>query len=203
MMAIESTETAQEPNTTTEVRLEGDPSTAETENIAAETASDAEVTSAATATENDIPPQEEEKRDSTSKTAQENVAATAENDNSEVKTPDDIDPFIAKVCETIQHEVEDEELDKFLRAHIKPFREEWDTWRAEAKDAYLHMMASQLVQRKAAKTRIMIYEEFKLPVPSAQTKLFESIKQSQVKPKRCIPVLLLPPNLRPTYSLKK
>jgi hypothetical protein len=65
------------------------------------------------------------------------------------------------------------------------------------------MMASQLVQRKAAKTRIMIYEEFKLPVPSAQTKLFESIKQSQVKPKRCIPVLLLPPNLRPTYSLKK
>lgn len=123
--------------------------------------------------------------------------------NQAPQEPDDIQPFIAKVCETIQHEVEDEEVDKFLRAHIKPLREEWDTWRAEAKDAYLHMMASQLVQRKAAKTRIMIYEEFKLPVPSAQTKLFESIKQSQVKPKRCIPVLLLPPNLRPTYSLKK
>jgi hypothetical protein len=65
------------------------------------------------------------------------------------------------------------------------------------------MMTSQLLQRKAANTRIMNYEEFKLPVPSAQTKLFESIKQSQVKPKKCMPVLLLPPNLRPTYSLKK
>lgn len=200
-MATESTEKAQELNTTNEVGLEGNHSTAETENIAAETASAAEVTSAAT--ENDTLPLEEEKQDSSSKTVQENAAATAENKNAEVNTPDDIDPFIAKVCETIQHEVEDEELDKFLRAHIKPFREDWDTWRAEAKDAYLHMMASQLVQRKAAKTRIMIYEKFKLPVPSAQTKLFESLKQSQVKPKRCIPVLLLPPNLRPTYSLKK
>lgn len=131
-------------------------------------------------------------------------AVPSEGDTNQApQEPDDIQPFIAKVCETIQHEVEDEEVDKFLRAHIKPLREEWDTWRAEAKDAYLHMMASQLVQRKAAKTRIMIYEEFKLPVPSAQTKLFESIKQSQVKPKKCIPVLLLPPNLRPTYSLKK
>lgn len=200
-MATESTEKAQELNTTTEVGLEGNHSTAETENTAAETVSAAEVTSAAT--ENDTLPLEEEKQDSSSKSVQENAAATAENENAEVDTPDDIDPFIAKVCETIQHEVEDEELDKFLRAHIKPFREEWDTWRAEAKDAYLHMMASQLVQRKAAKTRIMIYEKFKLPVPSAQTKLFESLKQSQVKPKRCIPVLLLPPNLRPTYSLKK
>jgi len=67
----------------------------------------------------------------------------------------------------------------------------------------MHMMTSQLLQRKAANTRIMNYEEFKLPVPSAQTKLFESLKLSQVKPKKCVPVLLLPPNLRPTYSLKK
>lgn len=132
------------------------------------------------------------------------TAVTTDDDTTQTpQEPDDIQPLIAKVCETIQHEVDDEELDKLLRAHIKPFREEWDTWRAEAKDAYLHMMASQLVQRKAAKTRIMMYEEFKLPVPSAQTKLFESIQRSQVKPKKCIPVLLLPPNLRPTYSLKK
>jgi hypothetical protein len=119
------------------------------------------------------------------------------------KEPDAIQPFIDKACETIQHQVDDAELDKFLRAHIKTFREEWDVMSDIAKDAYLHMMTSQLLQRKASTTRIMLYEEFKLPVPSAQTKLFESLKQSQVKPKRCIPVLLLPPNLRPTYSLKK
>ena len=119
------------------------------------------------------------------------------------KESDDIQPFIDKACETIQHEVDDAELDKFLRAHIKTFREEWDAMSDTAKDAYLHMMTSQLLQRKAASTRIMLYEEFKLPVPSAQTKLFESLKQSQIKPKKCIPVLLMPPNLRPTYSLKK
>ena len=117
--------------------------------------------------------------------------------------PDELQPFIDKAFETIQHEVESDALNKFLRAHIKTFREEWDIWPDSAKDAYVHMMTSQLVQRKAARTRIMNYEEFKLPVPSAQTTLFESLKQSQIKPKKCIPVLLMPPNLRPTYSLKK
>ncbi len=119
------------------------------------------------------------------------------------KEPDALQPYIDKAFETIQNEVEHEMLDKFLRSHVKTFREKWDTWPDSAKDAYLHMMTSQLLQRQAATIRIMNYEEFKLPVPSAQTKLFESIKQSQVKPKKCIPVLLLPPNLRPTYSLKK
>jgi len=119
------------------------------------------------------------------------------------KEPDAIQPFIDKACETIQHEVDDAELDKFLRAHIKTFREEWDAMSDTAKDAYLHMMTSQLLQRKASTTRIMLYEEFKLPVPSAQTKLFESLKQSQIKPKKCIPVLLMPPNLRPAYAFKK
>lgn len=118
-------------------------------------------------------------------------------------TPDEIQAYIDKAYETIQHEVEHQELDTFLRAHVKTFREEWDIWPDSAKDAYMHMMTSQLLQRKAAHTRIMNYEEFKLPVPSAQTKLFESIKQSQVKPQKCMPVLLLPPNLRPTYALKK
>jgi hypothetical protein len=120
-----------------------------------------------------------------------------------LKEPDAIQPFIDKACETIQHEVDDAELDKFLRAHIKTFREEWDAMSDAAKDTYLHMMTSQLLQRKASKTRIMIYEELKLPVPSAQTTLFESIKQSQIKPRKRMPVLLMPPNLRPTYSLKK
>jgi len=130
-------------------------------------------------------------------------ASTEPSEPEPPKEPDAIQPFIDKACETIQHEVDDAELDKFLRAHIKTFREEWDAMSDTAKDAYLHMMTSQLLQRKASTTRIMLYEEFKLPVPSAQTKLFESLKQSQIKPKRCIPVLLMPPNLRPTYSLKK
>jgi hypothetical protein len=117
--------------------------------------------------------------------------------------PDALDPFINKAFETIQHEVEIAELNQFLRGHIKTFREQWDELSDAAKDVYVHMMASQLLQRKAASTRIMNYEAFKLPIPSAQTTLFESIKQSQVKPQKRRPVLLMPPNLRPTYSLKK
>jgi hypothetical protein len=133
--------------------------------------------------------------------AQDSSSATSEPEVPQ--EPDAIQPFIDKAFETIQHEVDNEELGKFLRAHIKTFREEWDALSDTAKDAYVHMMTSQLVQRKAAATRIKIYDVFKLPVPSAQTKLFESIKQSQVKPKKRQPVLLMPPNLRPTYSLKK
>jgi hypothetical protein len=120
-----------------------------------------------------------------------------------LQEPDAIQPFIDKAFETIQHEVGNEELGKFLRTHIKTFREEWDGLSDTAKDAYVHMMTSQMVQRKAAATRIKIYDVFKLPVPSAQTTLFESLKQSQIKPKKRQPVLLMPPNLRPTYSLKK
>lgn len=117
--------------------------------------------------------------------------------------PDAIQPFIDKAFETIQHEVEDEKLGKFLRAHIKTFREEWDALSDNAKNAYVHMMTSQLLQRKGAATRIKSHENYTLPVPSAQATLFESIKQSQIKPKKRQPVLLMPPNLRPTYSLKK
>jgi hypothetical protein len=134
--------------------------------------------------------------------AAESVSSEA-NKAAQGNAPDALQPFIDKAYETIQHDVELVELGKFLRTHIKTFQEEWDIWPDNTKDAYVHMMTSQLLQRKAAKTRIMNYEEFKLPVPSAQTTLFESIKHSQIKPQRCIPVLLMPPNLRPTYALKK
>jgi hypothetical protein len=117
--------------------------------------------------------------------------------------PDEIQPFIQKAQETIHHEADDHELAKFLRAHIKTFRQEWDTWSKNAKDVYIHMMTSQFLQRKAAATQIGMGNEFKLPVPSAQTQMFDSIKQSQFKPQKRQPVLLMPPNLRPTYSLKK
>lgn len=131
------------------------------------------------------------------------VASEPPSEPATPKEPDAIQPYIDKACETIQHAMDDTELNKFLRAHIKTFREEWDAMSDAAKDTYLHMMTSQLLQRKASTTRIMIYEEFKLPVPSAQTTLFESLKQSQIKPRKRKPVLLMPPNLRPTYSLKK
>ena len=111
--------------------------------------------------------------------------------------PDSIQPYIDKATETVQPELQGEELGKFLRAHIKTFREEWETMSEPARIAYVHLMTSQLLQRKAAAIQIGIGNVFTLPDPSDQTRLFSSIEQSQVKPSKCMPALLLPPNLQP------
>lgn len=196
-MAEEDTKATQDPTSTTEVP-EGILAPAET--LSATEAQEGPTESPSDATPEPAPVAPAAEAPST----QDGQAASGATNESEVpKEPDAIQPFIDKAFETIQHEVDNQELGKFLRAHIKTFREEWDALSDTAKDAYVHMMTSQLVLRKAAATRIKIYDVFKLPVPSAQTTLFESIKQSQVKPKKRQPVLLMPPNLRPTYSLKK
>ena len=115
---------------------------------------------------------------------------------SEPKTPDAIQPFIDTAYESSQHQVESAELDKFLRAHIKTFREEWETWSDSAKDTYTHMMTAQLLQRKAAAIQIGLGNVFKLPDPSAQTELMQSIQHSQVKATKRYPAIDLPPKLR-------
>jgi flagellar capping protein FliD len=201
-MAEEKTEATQDPTSTTEVAKGVDASveTTQVSDDVTETTADAQAASEQVAeTDGSI----EVSPEQTPEAAAAQDASVETTEPEPPKEPDAIQPFIDKACETIQHEVDDAEVNKFLRAHIKTFREEWDAMSDTAKDAYLHMMTSQLLQRKASTTRIMLYEEFKLPVPSAQTKLFESIKQSQIKPKKCIPVLLMPPNLRPAYVLKK
>jgi hypothetical protein len=106
-------------------------------------------------------------------------------------------PYIDKAKETVQPELAGDELDKFLRAHIKTFRDEWEELSEHARIAYVHMMTSQLLQRKAAAIQIGIGNEFKLPDPSDQTRMFASIEESQVKPSKRMPALLLPPNLQP------
>jgi len=196
-MAEENTKATQDPTSTTEVP-EGVSAPAE-----ALSATEAQETSTESPSESPSEAAPVVAAAETPSTQDGQAASSATNESEAPKEPDAIQPFIDKVFETIQHEVDNEELGKFLRAHIKTFREEWDALSDTAKDAYVHMMTSQLVQRKAAATRIKIYDVFKLPVPSAQTTLFESLKQSQVKPKKRQPVLLMPPNLRPTYSLKK
>jgi hypothetical protein len=192
-MAEETTEAAKEDSTTSTPEVpEGVVASADVTTAPEEQATPEDATSPAP-----------ESATAVSSTDEAQAASASSRESELPQEPDAIQPFIDKAFETIQHEVENEELGKFLRAHIKTFREEWDALSDTAKDAYVHMMTSQLMQRKAAATRIKIYDVFKLPVPSAQTKLFESIKQSQVKPKKRRPVLLMPPNLRPTYSLKK
>ena len=112
------------------------------------------------------------------------------------KEPDALQPFIDKAHATVQDEVDAKELNKFLRAHIKTFREEWESWSDSAKDTYTHMMTAQLLQRKAAAIQIGLGNVFKLPDPSAQTELMQSIQNSQVKATKRYPAIDLPPKLR-------
>ena len=112
------------------------------------------------------------------------------------KEPDALQPFIDKAHATVQDEVDAKELNKFLRAHIKTFREEWESWSDSAKDTYTHMMTAQLLQRKAAAIQIGLGNVFKLPDPSAQTELMQSIQHSQVKAAKRYPAIDLPPKLR-------
>lgn len=116
--------------------------------------------------------------------------------------PDAIQPYVDKVKENIQLALEDPNIGKFLRAHIKTFREEWDGWSDNAKYTYTHMMTAQLLQRQAAATQIAIGNQFKLPSPSAQTQLMESIKRALTKPPKGRPALSVPVKLRPTSSQK-
>jgi hypothetical protein len=112
------------------------------------------------------------------------------------KEPDALQPFIDKAHATVQDEVDAKELNKFLRAHIKTFREEWESWSDSAKDTYTHMMTAQLLQRKAAAIQIGLGNVFKLPDPSAQTELMQSIQHSQIKATKRYPAIDLPPKLR-------
>jgi len=112
------------------------------------------------------------------------------------REPDALQPFIDKAHATIENEVEADELNKFLRAHIKTFREAWETWSDSAKDTYVHMMTTQLLHRKAAAKQIAIGNLFKLPEPSAQANFMASLERSQVKSDKRYPAIDLPPKLR-------
>lgn len=116
--------------------------------------------------------------------------------------PDVLQPYIDKVKENIKLALEEPDIGAFLRAHIKTLREEWDGWSESAKYAYTHMMTAQLLQRKAAATEIAIGNKFKLPNPSAQTRLMASIKAAITKPPKSRPALSVPVRLRPTSSQK-
>ena len=121
------------------------------------------------------------------------------------ETPEEADaiqPYIDKVKENIQLALEEPDIGAFLRAHIKTLREDWDGWSESAKYAYTHMMTAQLLQRKAAATEIAIGNKFKLPNPSAQTRLMASIKAAITKPPKSRPALSVPVRLRPTSSQK-
>ena len=79
---------------------------------------------------------------------------------------DAIQPYVDKAKQTIHEILEEPAMDEFLREHIKKIPE-WDTWSEAARQAYAHMMTSQMLQRKAAATQIGMGQAFRLPDYSA------------------------------------
>lgn len=143
----------------------------------------------------ETPPPEAAAPDTNSSEVEKPVEAAAPTE------PDVIQPYVDKVKETIHLALEDPDIGGFLRAHIKTFREEWDSWSDNAKYTYTHMMTAQLLQRQAAATQIALGNKFKLPPRSAHAKLMASIKRAITKPAKRRPALSIPKKLRPTSSL--
>lgn len=79
---------------------------------------------------------------------------------------DVIQPYVDNAKETIKPILEEPTMDAFLRDHIKKIPE-WNDWSEAARQAYAHMMTSQLLQRKATATQIGLGHPFKLPDYSA------------------------------------
>ena len=94
--------------------------------------------------------------------------ADSANDTTSTATAgaDEIQPYVDNAKETIRSILEEPDMDAFLREHIQKIPE-WHEWSEPARQAYAHMMTSQMLQRKAAATQISIGHPFKLPAYSA------------------------------------
>jgi hypothetical protein len=94
---------------------------------------------------------------------------------------DDIQPFIEQVKETIKLALNEAELNEFLRAKIKK-SEEWADWSDNAKRTFSHMMAAQLLQRKATALRASVSKDFVVPQNQAYGQMLNSLNRTHTKP---------------------
>ena len=94
---------------------------------------------------------------------------------------DEIQPYVDNAKETIKPILEEPEMDAFLREHIQKIPE-WNDWSEAARQAYAHMMTSQMLQRKAMTTQITIGHPFKLPDYSAIKNLGLLLRRQPLPP---------------------
>jgi hypothetical protein len=94
---------------------------------------------------------------------------------------DEIQPYVDNAKETIKPILEEPEMDAFLREHIQKIPE-WNEWSEAARQAYAHMMTSQMLQRKAMTTQITIGHPFKLPDYSAIKNLGLLLRRQPLPP---------------------
>lgn len=66
-----------------------------------------------------------------------------------VEIPAALQACVAKIHETIQNDLDDRELVKVLKKHVRKLKE-WDQWSEHARNAYAHLIAAEIIHSKAA-----------------------------------------------------
>jgi hypothetical protein len=61
--------------------------------------------------------------------------------------------FIDKIKETIQLSLDEKELDLVIKRRLKKL-DDWDTWSNEARTAFSHLIAAEILSSKASDIRI-------------------------------------------------
>jgi hypothetical protein len=61
--------------------------------------------------------------------------------------------FIDKIKETIQLSLDEKELDLVIKRRLKKL-DDWDTWSNEARTAFSHLIAAEILSNKASDIRI-------------------------------------------------
>ena len=56
---------------------------------------------------------------------------------------------VDKIHETIHNDLDDRELVKVLKKHVRQLKE-WDQWSEHARNAYAHLIAAEIIHSKAA-----------------------------------------------------
>lgn len=68
-------------------------------------------------------------------------------------TDESLQSFIDKIKETIQLSFDEKELDLVIKRQLKKL-DEWETWSTEARTAFSHLIAAEILSNKAADIRI-------------------------------------------------
>ena len=87
--------------------------------------------------------------DTPAETPSEPAATEAAPEQKPVEIPQALQGCVAKIHETIQNDLDDRELVKVLKKHVRKLKE-WDQWSEHARNAYAHLIAAEIIHSKAA-----------------------------------------------------
>lgn len=104
------------------------------------------------------------------------AVAASEPESKPVEIPEALRDCISKIHETIQNDLDDRELVKILKKHVRKLKE-WDSWSEHARNAYAHLIAAEIVHSKAASIYIDNGIEFEKDARSEYEHLLRAVQK--------------------------